>query len=234
MAVFPGEQGGPHTQKFAAMAVAFKIAQIRAVQAAPVARSRRTPPPWPRVCEKRGLTLAYGGTDTHFCMLDLNGVKTDTGFPLRGEPAVRILDMAGIVANKNTIPGDEETALAMGIRLGTPWLTQRGFGPAEMDEVARLIHKTVTNIQPFSYIGLAGELPRGKIDLDLFEEIKHEVADLAAQGRRRDGGQGQRIPPLLRAGQHRTRPLSGPATGRRPRPGGRAGGRPHGRCPAST
>ena len=46
MAVFPGEQGGPHTQKFAAMAVAFKIAQ-RAVQAPAVAASRRTRPRWP-------------------------------------------------------------------------------------------------------------------------------------------------------------------------------------------
>ena len=181
MAVFPGEQGGPHTQKFAAMAVAFKIAQtepFRRLQwkikenAAALAKG----------LQERGTRLAYGGTDSHFCMLDLNGTPTDTGFPLRGEPAVRILDMAGIVANKNTIPGDEITALAMGIRLGTPWLTQRGFGPAEIDEVARLIHKTVTHIRPFSYIGLAGELPRGKIDLDVLEEIKHEVAELAAKG----------------------------------------------------
>jgi hypothetical protein len=51
-----------------------------------------------------------------------------------------------------------------------------------MDEVARLIHKTVTGVRPFSYIGLAGELPRGKVDLDVFEEIKHEVATLAAKG----------------------------------------------------
>jgi glycine cleavage system T protein len=181
MAVFPGEQGGPHTQKFAAMAVAFKIAQtdpFRRLQwkikenAAALAKGLR----------ERGSRLAYGGTDSHFCMLDLNGTQTDTGFPLRGEPAVRILDMAGIVANKNTIPGDEITALAMGIRLGTPWLTQRGFGPAEIDEVARLIHKTVTHIRPFSYVGLGGELPRGKIDLDVFEEIKHEVAELVTRG----------------------------------------------------
>ena len=181
MAVFPGEQGGPHTQKFAAMAVAFKIAQTEPFRRLQWQDQGKRRGPGRGPAEAR-LKLAYGGTDTHFCMLDLNSVKTDTGFPLRGEPAVRILDMAGIVANKNTIPGDEMTALAMGIRLGTPWLTQRGFGPAEMDEVARLIHKTVTHIQPFSYIGLAGELPRGKIDLDLFEEIKHEVAELAAKG----------------------------------------------------
>jgi glycine hydroxymethyltransferase len=181
MAVFPGEQGGPHTQKFAAMAVAFKIAQTEPFKQLQ-AKIKENAAALAAGLQNRGLTLAYGGTDSHFCMLDLNGVKATTGFPLRGEPAVRLLDMAGIVANKNTIPGDEVTALAMGIRLGTPWLTQRGFGPAEIDEVAGLIHKTVTNIKPFSYIGLSGELPRGKIDLDVFEEIKHQVAALAARG----------------------------------------------------
>ncbi|MGC9333677.1 MAG: glycine cleavage system aminomethyltransferase GcvT [Anaerolineae bacterium] len=181
LAVFPGEQGGPHTQKFAAMAVAFKIAQSEAFHRLQF-RIKENAAALATGLQKRGLKLAYGGTDTHFCMLDLNSVESDTGFPLRGEPAVRILDLAGIVANKNTIPGDQETALAMGIRLGTPWLSQRGFGPAQIDQVADLIHRTVTNIHPFSYIGLVGELPRGKIDLDVFEEIKYEVAQLAKQG----------------------------------------------------
>ncbi len=181
MAVFPGEQGGPHTQKFAAMAVAFKIAATEPFKAM-MWQIKENAAALAAGLTKRGLKLAYGGTDTHFCMLDLNSVKSKTGFPLRGEPAVRILDMAGIVANKNTIPGDTATGLGMGIRLGTPWLTQRGFGPADIDEVARLIHKTVTAIQPFSYMGLSGELPRGKIDLDVFDEIKAEVAALAARG----------------------------------------------------
>jgi glycine cleavage system T protein len=186
MAVFPGEQGGPHTQKFAAMAVAFKIARTELFRRLQW-RIRENAVALADGLQRRGLRLAYGGTDTHFCMLDLNNVKPPPGdpaaiAPLRGEPAVRILDLAGIVANKNTIPGDTVTALAMGIRLGTPWLTQRGFGPVEMDQVAGLIHKTVTNIRPFSYTGLSGELPRGKIDFDLFEEVKEEVAALAARG----------------------------------------------------
>jgi glycine cleavage system T protein len=197
MSVFPGEQGGPHTQKFAAMAVAFKIAQgapFRQMQwqikanAAALADG----------LQQRGLGLAYGGTDTHFCMLDLNSVETHTGFPLRGEPAVRILDMAGIVANKNTVPGDTVTSLAMGIRLGTPWLTQRGFGPAEMDRVAALIHRTVTSIQPFSYVGLSGELPRGKLALETFEEIKAGVAELAAQGAAETRDRGTEYPHYYR------------------------------------
>ena len=181
LAVFPGEQGGPHTQKFAAMAVAFKIAQTEPFRQLQF-KIKENAAALAAGLQNRGLKLAYNGTDTHFCMLDLNSVKTATGFPLRGEPAVRILDLAGIVANKNTIPGDEETALAMGIRLGTPWLSQRGFGPAQIDQVADLIHRTVTNIHAFSYIGLAGELPRGKTDLDVFEGIKDEVARLAEQG----------------------------------------------------
>ncbi len=187
MAVFPGEQGGPHTQKFAAMAVAFKIAASDAYRRL-MWRIKENAAALADGLTRRGLRLAYGGTDTHFCMLDLNSVRSRAGAPLRGEPAARILDMAGIVANKNTIPGDTQTSLAMGIRLGTPWLTQRGYGPKDMDEIARLIHKTVTGIRPFSYTGLSGELPRGKIDLDLFEEIKAEVGIPAAARRIRDRG----------------------------------------------
>ncbi|MGC8779280.1 MAG: glycine cleavage system aminomethyltransferase GcvT [Anaerolineae bacterium] len=181
MAVFPGEQGGPHPQKFAAMAVAFKIAASEPFKRM-MWRIKKNAAALAEGLRRRGLGLAYGGTDTHFCVLDLNSVGTRGRPPLRGEPAVRILDIAGIVANKNTIPGDTQTALAMGIRLGTPWLTQRGFGPEEMDQIAGLIHKIVTNIHPFSYQGLAGELPRGKIELDILREVQAEVAALAARG----------------------------------------------------
>ena len=198
LAVFPGEQGGPHTQKFAAMAVAFKIAASEPFRRM-MWQIKENAAALAEGLTKRGLKLAYGGTDTHFCMLDLSSVKSKSGFPLRGEPAVRILDMAGIVANKNTIPGDTSTGLGMGIRLGTPWLTQRGFGPAEIDEVARLIHKTVAAIQPFSYMGLAGELPRGKIDLDTFEEIKAEAAALAGKGAAETEDLGTEYPHFLEA-----------------------------------
>jgi glycine hydroxymethyltransferase len=99
----------------------------------------------------RGLQLAYGGTDTHLLLLDVGAIPTTTGYPLRGEMAVRILDLAGIVANKNTIPGDDVTALATGVRLGTPWGTQRGLKESDMDILAELINDIVSNIQPFQY-----------------------------------------------------------------------------------
>jgi glycine cleavage system T protein len=193
LAVFPGEQGGPHTQKFAAMAVAFKIAASEQFKLL-MWRIKKNAAALAEGLTRRGLGLAYGGTDTHFCMLDLNSVGDRKGAPLRGEPAVRILDLAGIVANKNTIPGDTQTGLGMGIRLGTPWLTQRGFGPTEIDQVAGLIHKIVTNIHPFSYQGLSGELPRGKIELDIFEEAKAEIAALASRGAAETETQGTGYP----------------------------------------
>jgi glycine hydroxymethyltransferase len=178
MAVFPGEQGGPHVNKFAALAVAFSIAQteeFRQLQRQIVANAQALA----AGLTKRGLRLAYGGTDTHLLLVDLKSIRSATGFPVWGEPAVRILDLAGIVANKNTIPSDTETALATGVRLGTPWVTQRGLDEADMDRLAGLIHRVLANIKPFAYNGLIGTLPRGKIELDVLEEARRGVAALA-------------------------------------------------------
>ncbi|MCD6318240.1 glycine cleavage system aminomethyltransferase GcvT [Candidatus Aerophobetes bacterium] len=176
-AVFPGEQGGPHINTIAAIATTFKIAgteefkklQEKIVENAKVLASS---------LEKKGLKIAYGGTDTHLLLVDLNAIKTKTGFPLKGEMAARILDLCGLVVNKNTIPGDETAAEASAIRLGTPWATQRGFGKEEMEKIAELIHRVITNIHPFIYEGLTGDLPRGKINLDIIEEVRKEVTEL--------------------------------------------------------
>ncbi|HET90234.1 MAG TPA: glycine cleavage system aminomethyltransferase GcvT [Chloroflexi bacterium] len=178
IAVFPGEQGGPHVNKFAALCVAFEIAQteqFQQLQRQIVANAQALA----AGLQARDLRLAYNGTDTHLLLLDLKSVASDTGFPVWGEPAVRILDLAGIVANKNTIPGDAETAQATGVRLGTPWVTQRGLDEADMDTLAGLIHRIVSHIKPFAYTGLIGTLPRGKIELDVLEDVRHGVATLA-------------------------------------------------------
>ncbi|HEY73914.1 MAG: glycine cleavage system aminomethyltransferase GcvT [Chloroflexi bacterium] len=175
MAIFPGEQGGPHVNKFAALAVAFRIAQtdeFGQLQRQIVINARALA----EGLQKRGLRLAYGGTDTHLLLIDLKSVGDRKVW---GEPAVRILDLAGIVANKNTIPGDTETSLAMGVRLGVPWITQRGLDEADVDVLAGLIHRVVSNIRPFAYNGLIGTLPRGKIELDILEEVRRGVAKLA-------------------------------------------------------
>ncbi len=185
MAIFPGAQGGPHVNKFAAMAVAFKLAQteqFKQIQRLTVENARA-------LCDAfqaRGLKVAYGGTNTHIVVLNVSSIPSHTGFPspggdlrLRGETAARILDLAGIVVNKNTIPGDQKTALASGIRFGTPWVSQRGLRPADMQTIAEVVAEVLTHIHPFAYFGLAGELPRGKIDLDVLESAQQRVAELA-------------------------------------------------------
>jgi len=176
-AVFPGEQGGPHINKIAAMAVAFKIARtekFKRLQEKIVENAKALA----SSLEKRGLKLAYGGTNTHLLVVDLNALKTKTGFPLKGEVSARILDLCGLVVNKNTIPGDKTAADASGIRLGTPWITQRGLGKENMDKLAEIIYYVLTNIQPFSYIGLRRDLFRGKINLKVLEKTRWEVNQL--------------------------------------------------------
>jgi glycine cleavage system T protein len=177
-AVFPGLQGGPHTNKFAAMCVAFEIARtdaFRELQRAIVDNAQALA----KGLTDRGLDLAYGGTDTHLLLLDLQSVRHPSGEPLYGEVMARILDLAGIVVNKNTIPGDTVTALATGIRMGTPWVTERGMGAEEMDRLADCIARLVHGVVPFTYQGTGHPLPRGKIDLRLLEEVKQEVDELA-------------------------------------------------------
>lgn len=183
--VFPGAQGGPHINKMTSLALVFRLAQsdkYRALQERTVENARALA----QAFTGEGLRVVYGGTDTHIVMVDVSGVGRNPekvtpftpGIPLRGEIAARVLDLTGVVVNKNTIPGDTMTVLAHGIRFGTPWVTQRGLGPSDMKDIAKVVRKVVTGIKPFAYRGVANELPRGKIDLDLFEEAKCDVASL--------------------------------------------------------
>ncbi|MBM3240752.1 glycine cleavage system aminomethyltransferase GcvT [Candidatus Poribacteria bacterium] len=186
-AVFPGEQGGPHINNIAAKAVAFKIAQtekFRRLQEKIAENAKLLA----TSLEKRGLKLAYGGTDSHLLLIDLKSIKSATERPLKGEIASRILDICGITCNKNAIAGDEDVLDPSGIRLGTPWITQRGFGEKEIDKLAELIHKVLTNIQPYSYMRMNGEVGRGKIDLKIIEEVKSEATELARSVSRENHG----------------------------------------------
>ncbi len=176
-AVFPGEQGGPHVNKFAAIAAALKIAQtdaFKALQHRIVDNAAHLA----HALQDQGLTLAYGGTNTHLMLVDLRALQPDTGYTMLGEIASRILDLVGIVCNKNTIPGDHSAADAHGIRLGTPWVTQRGMGKQEMDELARIIATVLRAIKPFEYLGLTGPLSRGKVPSAVLRQARDDVRAL--------------------------------------------------------
>jgi len=177
-AVFPGVQGGPHVNKFAAMATAFRLAQTEQFHELQhqIATNARV---LARALTERGLRVPCGGTDTHLLLLDCKTVRGRDDTPLMGGVTATILDLIGIVVNKNTIPGDKSGRHPSGIRLGTPWVTQRGLREPEMERLASIVARTMKAIEPFAYTNVGGPAYRGKIPFDVLEERRLEVADLA-------------------------------------------------------
>ncbi|HEY4688327.1 MAG TPA: serine hydroxymethyltransferase, partial [Anaerolineae bacterium] len=178
-AVFPGEQGGPHINTIAAMAVTFRLArteQYRQLQHQIVKNAVTLA----KAIETGGVHIAYGGTNSHLLLVDCKSVKAGDGTPLRGDAAARILDLANIVCNRNTIPGDPGAAMASGIRLGTPWVTQRGLKEPEIERLGRIIAEVLKACTPFTYDVKNGEAFRAKVDFDILEKAKLDVAELVA------------------------------------------------------
>jgi glycine hydroxymethyltransferase len=136
--VFPGHQGGPLQHVIAAKAVAFGEAltddfKVYARQVVDNAKALAG------ALLERGFDIVSGGTDSHLMLVDLR----PKGFT--GKAAEKALDQAGITVNKNTIPDDPQSAfVTSGIRLGTPAITTRGMGTAEMKRVAELIDQVLT------------------------------------------------------------------------------------------
>ncbi len=132
-AVFPGSQGGPLMHVVAAKAVCFleasqpsfvQYAQSIVANAAIMAQEFAA----------AGLRVVSGGTDNHLVLVDLANLN------ITGKEAQDALERAGIVANRNKIPYDTRSAMiAGGLRVGTPAITTRGFTPAEVSSVARMV-----------------------------------------------------------------------------------------------
>ncbi|MDQ3694284.1 MAG: serine hydroxymethyltransferase [Chloroflexota bacterium] len=131
--VFPGFQGGPLMHVIAGKAVAFGEALepgFRAYAQRVIDNARALA----AALIERGLPIVSGGTDTHLMLVDVGALG------LSGRKAERLLDQVGITCNKNTIPGDTRPPTqASGIRLGTPAITTRGFGPDDVRQVATWI-----------------------------------------------------------------------------------------------
>jgi glycine cleavage system T protein len=179
-AVFPGEQGGPHINTIAAKAVAFLIAKTQKFKDL-MKGVMENAKAITEAFRKRNMKIAYGGTESHMMLVDLRGIKSDTGYTMRAEVASRLLDMCGLTCNKNTIAGDTNAAYPSGLRFGTTWATQRGLGPQHMDRIADVVTNLLVNIKPFEYRGLTNVLGRGKVDMKILEETRRRVAEIVGE-----------------------------------------------------
>jgi glycine hydroxymethyltransferase len=132
-AVFPGLQGGPHNGTTAAIAVAAKEAAtdgFKQYAQAVVSNAKAMA----ETLLSRGVDLVTGGTENHLLLADL----TRKNVP--GKVAAKALDRAGIVCNYNSVPFDTRKPFdPSGIRLGTPAITSRGMGGAEMKVIGNAI-----------------------------------------------------------------------------------------------
>ena len=132
--MFPALQGGPHNHQIAALAVALKEADTPEFQqyAKQIILNART-----LACGllSRGHTIATGGTDNHLLLLDARPLG------LTGSKLEKVLEMASITTNKNSLPGDVSAVNPGGVRLGTPALTSRGLKEADFDVVAECLHR---------------------------------------------------------------------------------------------
>jgi glycine hydroxymethyltransferase len=176
--VFPGEQGGPHMHAIAAMATAFKLAKTQAFQNAQRQTIANAQALTIRLKE-RGLRIPYGGTDTHLGNIDCKTIIGRDGTPLSGDMAARILDIVGIVLNRNTIPGDKTALAASGLRYGTPWITQRGLVEADMVAIGDVIADVLFATRPYSVESRRGPVTRAKVEFEVLENARTRIRDLA-------------------------------------------------------
>ena len=141
-AVFPGWQGGPLEHAIAGKAIAFREAMDPSFKeyAAQIVTNASA---LAAALAAEGFRLVSGGTDTHMMVVDLTPFDAE----LTGKVAQATLDEAGITLNKNTIPDDPRSPfVTSGVRIGTPSVTTQGMQEPEMAEIAKLIARSLRNI----------------------------------------------------------------------------------------
>ncbi|GMH40915.1 hypothetical protein BSKO_08819 [Bryopsis sp. KO-2023] len=134
--VFPGLQGGPHNHTISGLACALLQAQspeFKSYQEQVLKNSKALAAGF----TNRGYTLVSGGTENHLLLLDLRPQGVD------GARVERVLELAHIATNKNTVPGDKSAMIPGGLRMGAPALTTRGFLEADFDKVAEFVDRGV-------------------------------------------------------------------------------------------
>lgn len=141
-AIFPGIQGGPLMHTITAKAVCFGEA-LKPEFTEYAKQIIKNCAVLAKKLSEAGFGLVSGGTDNHLILVDLTGMKVDTG-----KEAEHLLDEVGITTNKNAVPFDiQKPFVTSGIRLGTAAVTSRGFKEEDMEEVAELITLTLTDFE---------------------------------------------------------------------------------------
>jgi len=138
-AVFPGLQGGPHMNQVAAVAVALKEAASPEFKKYAV-QVKKNAKVLAEELSKLGWRIVSGGTDSHLVLVDV----WMEGKGISGTEASDKLEKAGIIVNKNTIPGETRSAFdPSGIRLGSAAETTRGKKEKDFVKIAQMIDKTL-------------------------------------------------------------------------------------------
>ena len=141
-AIFPGTQGGPLMHTIAAKAVCFGEA-LKPEFKAYAEQIIKNTAALAEALLAEGFKLVSGGTDNHLMLVDLTGMKVDTG-----KEAEHLLDEVGVTCNKNAIPFDQKSPfITSGIRLGTAATTTRGFKEEDMAEIAKIIGMTLKDFE---------------------------------------------------------------------------------------
>lgn len=136
-AVFPGLQGGPHNHTIGALATCLK--QVNTPDFVEYQKQvLKNCSSLANRLNELGYNLVSGGTDNHLVLVDLKSSKG-----IDGARVERILELACIASNKNTIPGDTSALTPGGIRMGTPALTSRGFMETDFVKVAEFFDRAV-------------------------------------------------------------------------------------------
>ena len=150
--VFPGLQGGPHNHTIAAIGVALKEAMTPQFKkyASQIVKNAKA---LAEGLKKYNFKLISGGTGNHLVLVDLTNKK------ISGKDAQILLEKAGIVLNKNTVPYDLRPPFdPSGIRLGTPALTTRGMEEKEMKKIAFWLNEVISN--PKSALKVKAEIKK--------------------------------------------------------------------------
>ena len=158
-AIFPGIQGGPLMHVIAAKAVSFLEAldpSFQTYQEAVLENAKAMA----KVFNSRGYDVVSGGTKNHLMLISLISKG------LTGKAADAALSRAHITVNKNSVPNDPQSPfITSGIRIGTPAITTRGFGVAEVKKVATWICDILDDID----------------NEEIITEVRHKVGELCAQ-----------------------------------------------------